>query len=174
MSGIAGKIKFHGKIERSLPERMLTTLRHRGPDEEGIFPLAQKGVLNEIALWMFINREAFEQTIPYRHVKEGNIWFLQSQDEKTVYLFVVEDNWKFGERKTFQVPSLKVDGNSKISVLGHNGKVLEYSVDVDPEPHIKNTYNGVEMSVMRAQRIYNDRQWNNPIVIKIEGVVRSN
>jgi len=144
-----------------------------GPDEEGVFPPEQRGVLNEIALWMFINREAFDQTVPFDHVKDGNIWFLQSKTGETVYLFIVEDNWRYGDRKIFQIKSLKVDSKSKISVLGHNGKVLEYSKDVDPSPKIKNTDTGIEISVMRAQRIYNDKKWNNPLVVKIEGVVKN-
>jgi len=45
---------------------------------------------------------------------------------------------------------------------------LEYTPKADPSPKIKNIDNGVEISVMRAQRIYNNKQWNNPIVVKIE------
>jgi alpha-L-fucosidase len=142
-----------------------------GPDAEGLFPPEQLGVLNEIALWMFINREGFEKTWPAKHIREGNIWFQQNEKGTTAYLFIIEEEWKFGERKTFQLESLKADSDARISVLGHNGKVLEYSKDVDPLPRIKNTDKGVEISVMRAQRIYNDRKWNNPVVVKIEGVV---
>ncbi len=142
-----------------------------GPDAEGLFPPEQRGILNEIALWMFINKEAFEKTGPSKHIKEGNIWFLQKDNGKTVYLFIVEDKWKFGERKTFQLQTLKVGGDTKISVLGHNGKVLEYADDTDPSPKVKNTATGVEISIMRAQRIYNDKTWNNPVVVKIEGVM---
>ena len=76
----------------------------------------------------------------------------------------------YGERKTFQIHSLKATDKTKISVLGHNGKVLEYASEVDPSPKIKNTDNGMEISVMRSQRIYNDKQWSNPIVVKIEEI----
>jgi alpha-L-fucosidase len=57
-----------------------------------------------------------------------------------------------------------------ISVLGHSGKVLEYNPETDPSPSIINKGDGVEISVMRAQRIYNDRKWPNPIVVKIEEI----
>ena len=60
--------------------------------------------------------------------------------------------------------------SSRISVLGHNGKVLEYNPDVDPAPHMKQTDDGLELTITRAQRIYNDRKWNNPIVVKITGI----
>ncbi|MBA7541690.1 hypothetical protein ES705_34006 [subsurface metagenome] len=141
-----------------------------GPNADGIFPPEQLNVLNELALWMFINKEAFEQTVPHHPVREDNLWFLQHKDGKTAYVFIIEENWKYGERKTFQIHSLKATDKTKISVLGHNGKVLEYASEVDPSPKIKNTDNGMEISVMRAQRIYNDKQWSNPIVVKIEEI----
>ena len=138
-----------------------------GPDALGNFPPVQEGVLNEISLWMFINKEAFKNTVPHHTVKEGNMWFLSSIDKRTAYIFLNEDNWKFGERKTFQFQAFKITKNSQISVLGHNGKVLEYQPEVDPSPIITPSDNGLQLSVTRAQRIYNDRDWNNPIVVKI-------
>ncbi len=141
-----------------------------GPDADGHFPPEQLDVLNEISLWMFINQEAFEQTTPHQTTREGNIWFLKHKEKQTVYAFIIEENWKLGERLTFQIESIKARENSKISVLGHNGKVLEYQPDVDPSPTIQSKTEGIEISVMRAQRIYNDRQWPNPIVVKLEGV----
>ena len=95
------------------------------------------------------------------------MWFLSSKDKRTAYIFLNEDNWKFGERKTFQVQAFKTTEDSQISVLGHNGKVLEYQAEVNPSPTITPTDNGLQLSVTRAQRIYNDRDWNNPIVVKI-------
>jgi alpha-L-fucosidase len=47
---------------------------------------------------------------------------------------------------------------------------LEYNPETDPSPTIENKENGIEISIMRAQRIYNDRKWANPIVVKLEGV----
>lgn len=141
-----------------------------GPDEKGRFPHEQAAGLNEVSLWMFINQEAFDNTEPLGIVREDNIWFLKKKDENTVYAFLVEDQWKFGERKVITIKFLEARGNAKISILGQNSKVLEYFLDVDPEPAIKNTKTGLEISVMRSHRIYNDRKWPNPIVVKLEGV----
>jgi alpha-L-fucosidase len=141
-----------------------------GPDELGRFPQEQKGKLNEISLWMFINQEAFEDTVPFKVTNESNIWFLKKRNENTVYAFLIEDNWDLGERKQFNINVLKAIENIKISVLGQNSKVLEYNPDVDPKPTVKNTGDGIEISVMRAQRIYNDRKWPNPIVVKLKNV----
>jgi alpha-L-fucosidase len=145
-----------------------------GPRPDGRFPPEQLGILNEISLWMFINQEAFDQTIPCETIREGNIWFLQRRDQQTVYAFLMEDQWKFGERRLFRIESLQALDDAKIVVLGHSGKVLEYNPDVDPAPTINNSNGGIEISVMRAQRVYNDRQWPNPLVVKLEGVELSN
>ena len=145
-------------------------LLNSGPDELGRFPQEQKGKLNEISLWMFINQEAFENTVPFKVTNESNIWFLKKQDENTVYVFLDEENWSLGERKVFNLKSLKAKKNTKISVLGQNSLVLEYNPNVDPKSTVKNTNNGIEISVMRSQRIYNDRKWHNPIVVKLENV----
>ncbi len=141
-----------------------------GPDAMGNFPPEQMGALNEISLWMFINGEALENTIPHDIIREGNIWFLTSRDKKTAYLLINEENWELGERREFTVKSLSASDRSRVSVLGHNGKVLEYDKEANPEPTVVQTENGMKLSIMRSQRIYNDRKWNNPLVVKITEV----
>ena len=142
-----------------------------GPDEKGKFPQEQAAGLNEVSLWMFINQEAFVNTEPLNIVREDNIWFLKKKGENTIYAFLVEDTWPFGERKIRTIKSLKAGKNPSISVLGQNSIVLEYNSDADPTPSIKNTYAGLEISVMRSHRIYNDRKWPNPIVVKLKNVM---
>ena len=141
-----------------------------GPDKDGRFPGEEANGLNEISLWMFINHEAFQNTVPFAVTNESNVWFLKKKGANTVYAFLLENGWPLGERKTFALQTIKAKENAMISVLGQNSKVLEYQPGVDPTPTIKNTKNGIEISVMRAQRIYNDKKWPNPIVIKLENV----
>jgi alpha-L-fucosidase len=141
-----------------------------GPDPKGLFPPEQWAVLNEISLWMFINGEAFDQTIPGRVIREGDIWFLAQKEETAIYAFLLEENWEFGERRSFFLETLDAGNDAKISVLGHAGKVLEYRPETDPSPTLVKKDGGIEISVMRAQRIYNDRKWPNPLVVKLEGV----
>jgi alpha-L-fucosidase len=138
-----------------------------GPDALGNFPPEQLGILNEISLWMFINQEAFDNTVPHDVIKEKNMWFLTSRDGRTAYVFLNEDNWRLGERKSYEIEAFKPTENSQVAVLGHNGIVLEYQPDADPSPNIAATQNGMRVSVTRSQRIYNDRGWNNPVVLKI-------
>jgi len=141
-----------------------------GPDELGQFPSEQRAILNEISLWMFINQEAFAETEPLDVIHEGPNWFLKARDGSAVYAFLTEPDWGYGERREFELATLTGSGESKISVLGHAGKVLEYHPETDPGPVIRPTSQGLHLSVMRAQRIYNDRKWPNPVVVKLENV----
>ncbi|WP_167619365.1 alpha-L-fucosidase [Maribellus sediminis] len=141
-----------------------------GPDALGNFPPEQAGVLNEISLWMFINQEAFNKTIPHNIIKENNLWYLTSNDKRTAYIFINEENWRLGERKEYSISAFRATETSQISVLGQNGLVLEYDTKANPAPTIKQTNTGMEISVMRSQRIYNDRKWNNPVVVKVTGL----
>jgi len=141
-----------------------------GPDTNGEIPGDQAGILNEIALWMFINGESLDNVEAMNPVREGNIWFTQSKKGKTVYAFITKEDWLYGRRKDFLIKSLRATDNTKISVLGHNGKVLEYQTDVDPSPLFTQTDRGLELSIMRAHRIYNDHKWPNPVVLKLENV----
>ncbi len=138
-----------------------------GPDALGNFPSEQQAVLNELSLWMFINHEAFENTIPNHLIQEENMYFLTSKDKKTAYVFINEDNWGFGDRISFHTTAIRATEKSNISVLGQNGKVLEYQPHTDPAATIAPTPDGTHCSVTRSQRIYNDRKWDNPIVVKI-------
>jgi len=76
---------------------------------------------------MFINKEAFEHTEPYQIIREGNIWFLKHKTERIIYAFILEEDWKLGERKIYELSSIQAGDNAKISVLGHQGEVLGYN-----------------------------------------------
>lgn len=145
-----------------------------GPDKKGQLCEEQEGALNELSLWMFINKEAFENTIPCEITNESNIWFLKKKDGSAVYAFITEKGWTHGERKTFNLHTIKANAESGISVLGQNNQVLEYHSNIDPTPTITNTKEGIEISVIRTHRIYNDRKWPNPIVVKLENVKITN
>jgi alpha-L-fucosidase len=55
-------------------------------------------------------------------------------------------------------------------VLGQNDKALEYQADVVPETTFEQTDGGLKIHAMRAQRLYNDRKWPNPVVIRLTHV----
>lgn len=143
-----------------------TMLLNIGPEPSGVIPHEQSRVLIEMGAWMMINREAIYDVRPWETINEGDIWYTKAKDEDTVYAFVCGDPWTWGERKSFVLNAVKASDNSEISVLGQNDKVLEYK-DSIPTTEWDQTKQGLLISAVRAQRIYNDRKWINPVVIKI-------
>ena len=122
---------------------------------------------------MFVNREAIHGVRPGPVVKEGDIWFTRGAGEDgSVYLVIPQGKklWKRGGRREFTLGSLKAGEGARISVLGQSGKTVEYDPTADPEARLKQTPEGLEISVVRAQRLYNDHAWPNPVVVKLEGV----
>ncbi|MCM2373950.1 alpha-L-fucosidase [Aporhodopirellula aestuarii] len=145
-----------------------------GPEPSGIIPPEQERIFRELGLWMFINDEAIHDVRPSKVIRENKIWYTQSKDGKTVYVFLTEftgkNRWNYGERKEIVLKSWKATEQTRVSVLGQNDKVLEYKPDADPTSRFKQTEAGLELSVMRAQRIYNDKTWPNTVVLKLENV----
>jgi alpha-L-fucosidase len=78
--------------------------------------------------------------------------------------------WKLGEWKTFTLRSVEATQNTIVSVLGQNDKVLEYRPEVIPQTKWRQTEKGLEITAMRAQRLYDDRKWPNPVVLKMTHV----
>jgi alpha-L-fucosidase len=139
-----------------------------GPKPDGELPIEQEERLREIALWNFVNRESVEGVRPWVVTNEGNVWFTRRKNEDTVYAFVVADPpWKLGEWKTLTLQSIESSQQTTVSVLGQNDKVLEYRPEVTPQTRWRQTGKGLEITAMRAQRLYNDRKWPNPVVLKI-------
>jgi len=146
-------------------------LINMGPEPSGVIPFEQERRFRELALWMFINAEAIHGIRPCPVFREGDLWFTRSKDGKSVYVFLTKlPDWKRGARKTFGIKAFKATPEAKISVLGQNDKVVEYNPKAVPTSHVKQTEEGLEISVVRAQRIYNNHKWPNPVVVKLEGV----
>jgi len=148
-------------------------LINMGPAPSGRMPHEQARRFRELGLWMFINREAIHDVRPCPVVKEGDMRFTRSKKDKgTVYVFVPQGKkqWARGQRRNFTLKSLAADGETKISVLGQNDRVVEYNPRHKPVSTVKQTEDGLNISVVRAQRIYNDAKWPNPLVVKLEGV----
>jgi alpha-L-fucosidase len=142
-----------------------------GLDPYGVIPDPEARNLTEMAAWNFINQEAIQNVRPWVVTREGNIWFTASKDRKTVYAFITGiPDWARGDRKDFVISSVRATGNTKISVLGQNDKVVEYNPEIDPKSRFIQKEDGLHISVVRAQRIYNNRKWPNPITVKLENV----
>jgi alpha-L-fucosidase len=149
-------------------------LINMGPEPSGIMPLEQERLFRELGLWMFINDEAIHDVRPCQVIGEGENWFTQSKDGKSVYVFLTEftgqNRWQRGERKEILLKHWRATEQTAISVLGQNDQVLEYDPTADPQSRFRQTAAGLEISVMRAQRIYNNRAWPNCVVVKLRHV----
>jgi alpha-L-fucosidase len=138
-----------------------------GPTPDGVIPFEQTRRMRELALWLFVNGESIYDVRPWHVTREGDIWFTRAKTTDTLYAFVTNTSWPYGERKEFTLKSVRASDETVVSVLGHAGRVLEYKPDIDPSPHWRQDGSSLHISVMRAQRLYNDRSWPNPVVIRI-------
>ncbi len=142
-----------------------------GPKPDGEIPIEQEAILREVALWHAAGGEAIHNTRPWIVAREENIWFTRSKDTATVYAFLTGmPDWPRGERRELLLQSVQAIPDTRISVLGHGGKHVEYSPDTDATPRFEQTDQGLKISVVRAQRLYNDHKWPNPVVVKLENV----
>jgi alpha-L-fucosidase len=143
-----------------------------GPKPDGEIAIEQDERLREIGLWMFVNQEAIYATRPWVVTNEGEYWFTKAKDANTVYVMVKgAERWKYGEWKDIALKSVRATDKTRISVLGQNDRVLEYQPNVKPQSTFRQDGDTLHLRAMHAQRLYNNRQWPNPIVIKLENVM---
>lgn len=140
-----------------------------GPKPDGELPVEQDERLREIALWNFVNAEAIDSVRPWVVTNEGDVWFTRKKGQDTVYAFLTRTPTVMGERKRVTLRSVALSKDARVSVLGQTGEILEYRPDVDPRPRWRQDENGLHLDVMMAQRMYTDRKWPNPIVVKLTG-----
>ncbi|CAH8281418.1 alpha-L-fucosidase [Mariniflexile fucanivorans] len=147
-------------------------LMNVGPKPNGEIPIEQEERLREIALWMFVNNEGVKnvRTVPTA-IKDGDIWFTKAKDKNTAYAFITnQPDWFKGKRKLFYIHNIKTTKDTEISVLGQNDLVVEYSPNNVPKSRFTQQDHNVEISITRAQRLYNDKIWPNAIVVKLTNV----
>lgn len=142
-----------------------------GPKPDGTIPEEQDARLREIALWNFVNGEAIRGVRPWVITNEKNVWFTKKKDERTVYAFIThEEHWRLGDPKTITLRSVKATPQTAISVLGQSGELVEYKPDVKPKTTWTEDSGGLHITAYRAQRLYTDRGWPDPIVLKLTNV----
>jgi alpha-L-fucosidase len=143
-----------------------------GPKDDGEIQLEQKSLLQEIALWNFANSESIYAVKPASVIREGNIWYTISNDDKDIYAFILResaDDWKYGDRKTIVLPQVKGNAGTRVTVLGYKSELVEYKVGFDSKVYLEPTALGLVVSAVNGQRFYTNNRWPNPVVLKIEG-----
>ncbi len=142
-----------------------------GPKPDGELPIEQEERLREIALWMFVNSECIYGVRPWIITNEKDYWFTRQKNSDTLYVIVKQkERWKHGEWKEIVLHSVRATDKTEVSVLSQNDRVLEYQTNVVPQTSWKQGADGLHIKAMRAQRLYNDRKWQNPVVLKLTNV----
>ncbi|WP_282143687.1 alpha-L-fucosidase [Cellulophaga baltica] len=147
-------------------------LMNIGPKPDGEIPIEQEERLREIALWMYVNEEGIKNVRPVPTiVKDGAMWFTKGTDENTAYVFITgQKDWFKGFRRNFLLKNIKSTKKTIISVLGQNDLVVEYWPENTPTSRFIQHKDLLEISISRAQRLYNDKVWPNPIVVKLTNI----
>lgn len=139
-----------------------------GPKPDGELPIEQEERLRELALWMFVNSEAIYGVRPWAITNEQNIWFTKKKNEDTVYAIVKDpQRWTRGTWKELVLHSLRATDQTQVTVLGQNDRVLEYQEKVVPKSTFQQASDGLHIRAMHAQRLQDNSQWPNPVVLKI-------
>jgi alpha-L-fucosidase len=138
-----------------------------GPRPDGEIPIEQEARMRELALWMYVNQEAVYHICPWYLIREGNVWYTCASGKDTVYAILTRVHWPKGQRMGFTLKQVRASADTEIEILGQSGKVLEYNPDVNPKARWTQDETGLHISAMRAQRLYNNSQWPNPVVIEI-------
>ena len=142
-----------------------------GPKPDGELPIEQEERLREVALWMQVNQECIYNVRPWVITNEQNVWFTKAKNEDTIYAIVKQQpRWVRGQWRDFVLKSLEATPQSAVSVLGQNGRVLEYRPEVNPQPTLKQEADGLHLRAMFTQRLQDNSKWPNPIVLKITHV----
>lgn len=143
-----------------------------GPKPDGELPIEQEERLREVALWMQVNQECIYGVRPWVITNEKNIWFTKAKNEDTVYAIVKhkDDRWVRGQWRDFVLKSVAATDKTQVSVLGQNGRVLEYRPEVNPAPTFKQEADGLHIRAMFTHRLQDNSRWPNPIVLKITNV----
>jgi alpha-L-fucosidase len=142
-----------------------------GPKPNGELANEEEERLREIGLWMFVNSEAIYSVRPWVITNEGDIWFTKKKNENTVYAMVDSDkSWPYGKWQDIVLHSVSATDHTDATILGENGKVLEYRPKVNPKPTWEMKSDGLHIHAMRAQRLQDNTKWPNPVVLRITNV----
>lgn len=142
-----------------------------GPKPDGELPIEQEERLREVALWMQVNQESIYSVRPWVITNEGEIWFTKAKNEDTLYAIVKQTTpWTRGTWRDFVLKSVAATEATQVSVLGQNGRVLEYRPDVNPTPSFRQESDGLHVRAMFTHRLQDNGRWPNPIVLKLTHV----
>jgi len=142
-----------------------------GPKANGEIPTEEEDRLREMGLWMSVNSDCIYGVRPWVITNEGDLWFTKQKDEDTLY--VVDDlpqPWVFGKWRDVLLKSVQTTDQTEVTVLGENGRDLEYQPKVNPKPTWKMESDGLHIHAMLAQRLQDNYKWDYPVVLRLTHV----
>ncbi len=144
-----------------------------GPRPDGSLNQSHEDILREVGLWAFVNSECILNTRPWIVTNEKEIWFTRRKDSDKLYAILTrQGEWSRSQRREFVIRSAEATAQTEISVLGHNGKIVEYARlrEEQVAPRFEQKADGLHLSVLRGLRYTDDDKWRNPVVVKLTHV----
>lgn len=143
-----------------------------GPMPSGEIPVEQTARIQELALWLFVNGESMREVEPCTPIRERltlahEVWYTRSKRDGSLYAIVTGEPWPKGERKVLMLRHVRISDDTQVTLLGQSGNELEYQPDVVPQVGWWQEEHATFISAMRAQRLYNNNRWPNPVVLKL-------
>ena len=136
-----------------------------GPKPNGELPIEQEALLREIALWHFVNGESIHGVRTWRIPCEGDVWFTAGREEGVVYAHVESDTpWPQRTRKEVSLFSVRAGERTTVQILGQADDLVDSE---GPAIEWRQEGDHLQIRAARMQRLYNNRGWPNPVVLKI-------
>lgn len=165
-----------------------------GPKADGSIAPEQESVMREVGMWMFVNREAIIDTQPYRCAKEGDIFFTQSKDGKSVYAHMTNIDWpsladfnspagqtqldepKYdphglhsakAKRLVWRLKSVRAGANTQVRLMGQATDCVSMSA-IQTTLTWQQEGDELVIEAYYVHRQYNDWYWDLPMVVAID------
>ena len=152
-------------------------LINMGPKPNGKIPIEQEERFRELALWMFVNDVSIHDIRPCVTAGSKEVYYTQSKDGKYTYALLTgmtsndaKNHWGRSQRKEFVLKEIKSTPETKISILGQEDRMEKFTDRHDIGTRFEQTPEGMSVSAVRAQRLYNNRRWPNAVVLRMENV----
>jgi alpha-L-fucosidase len=94
-----------------------------GPGPDGDWDTAAYARLRDVGDWMAINGEGIYNSKPIAPYSADNIFFTQSDDEKTIYAFYLSDKTEVNLPAALKMSNFSPGKNSSITILGFPGTI---------------------------------------------------
>ena len=128
--------------------------------------------MREIALWNFVNGEAINEVRPWVITNENeHLVHKSAKVEATVYAFLTRmARWRLGRREDNHPAVCEVTpANGRSPSWDNRTRWSNTSRGVPKTTWIEDA-GGLHITAYRAQRLYTDRGWPDPIVLKMTNV----